>query len=127
MSTLLGLNKKDIGTNTPLMYSKIRTILETAFYRNNVINVGTLKEAYNLAKNSPGTVVTDLPIYKTEEIGLEEDSKVLIFNDGDRTGRTAAARKILGDRGVDENEYAGKLREAVFPLEKRRCTEPQYV
>ncbi|WP_321329067.1 phosphoenolpyruvate carboxykinase (ATP) [uncultured Ilyobacter sp.] len=120
MSTLLGLNKKDIGTNTPLMYSKIRTILETAFYRNNVINVGTLKEAYNLAKNSPGTVVTDLPIYKTEEIGLEEDSKVLIFNDGDRTGRTAAARKILGDRGVDENEYAGKLREAVFSSRKKK-------
>ena len=41
-----------------------------------------MKEAYELAKNSPGTVVTDMPVYRGEEFGLEPDAKVLLFNDG---------------------------------------------
>ena len=43
-------------------FSKTRSIIEAAFYGNNVVKVNTLKEAYELAKNSPGTVVTDMPI-----------------------------------------------------------------
>ena len=37
--------------------------------------VNTLKEAYELAKNSPGTIVTDMPVYRGEEFGLEERRK----------------------------------------------------
>ena len=40
-------------------FSTTRSIIEAAFYGNNVVKVNTLKEAYELAKNSPGTVVTD--------------------------------------------------------------------
>ena len=68
-------------------FSKTRSIIEAAFYGNNVVKVNTLKEAYNLAKNSPGTIVTDLPIYKPEEQGLPSGAKVLLFNDGSITGR----------------------------------------
>ena len=44
-------------------FSKTRSIIEGAFYGNNVVKVNTLKEAYELAKNSPGTIVTDMPVY----------------------------------------------------------------
>ena len=91
-------------------FSKTRSIIEAAFYGNNVVKVNTLKEAYELAKNSPGTVVTDMPIYRGEEFGLEKDAKVLLFNDGAVTGRYAAARRIKGQPGVD----AGKLDKVVM-------------
>ena len=86
-------------------FSKTRSIIEAAFYGNNVVKVNTLKEAYELAKNSPGTIVTDMPVYRGEEFGLERDAKVLLFNDGAVTGRYAQARRIKGEPGVD----AGKL------------------
>ena len=82
-------------------FSKTRSIIEAAFYGNNVVKVNTLKEAYELAKNSPGTVVTDMPVYRGEEFGLERDAKVLLFNDGAITGRYTAARRIAGEPGVD--------------------------
>ncbi len=91
-------------------FSKTRSIIEAAFYGNNVVKVNTLKEAYELAKNSPGTVVTDMPVYRGEEFGLEKDAKVLLFNDGAVTGRYAAARRIKGQPGVD----AGKLDKVVM-------------
>ena len=91
-------------------FSKTRSIIEAAFYGNNVVKVNTLKEAYELAKNSPGTVVTDMPVYRGEEFGLERDAKVLLFNDGAVTGRYAAARRIKGQPGVD----AGKLDKVVM-------------
>ncbi|MED9903204.1 MAG: phosphoenolpyruvate carboxykinase (ATP) [Lachnospiraceae bacterium] len=91
-------------------FSKTRSIIEAAFYGNNVVKVNTLKEAYELAKNSPGTVVTDMPVKDGETFGLEKDAKVLLFNDGAVTGRYAAARRIKGEPGVD----AGKLDKVVM-------------
>ena len=60
-------------------FSKTRSIIEAAFYGNNVVKVNTLKEAYELAKNSPGTIITDMPIKDGETFGLEKDAKVLLF------------------------------------------------
>ena len=34
-------------------FSKTRSIIEAAFYGNNVVKVNTLKEPYELEKNSP--------------------------------------------------------------------------
>ena len=82
-------------------FSKTRSIIEGAFYGNNVVKVNTLREAYELAKNSPGTIVTDMPVYRGEEFGLDKDAKVLLFNDGAITGRYATARRIAGEPGVD--------------------------
>ena len=78
-------------------FSKTRSIIEAAFYGNNVVRVNTLREAYELAKNSPGTVVTDMPVKSGETFGLPADAKVLLFNDGAVTGRYAAARRIKGE------------------------------
>ena len=91
-------------------FSKTRSIIEAAFYGNNVVKVNTLREAYELAKNSPGTVVTDMPVKDGETFGLPADAKVLLFNDGAVTGRYAAARRIKGEPGVD----AGKLDKVVM-------------
>ena len=95
-------------------FSKTRSIIEAAFYGNNVVKINTLKEAYDLAKNSPGTVVTDMPIYRGDEIGLERDSKVLLFNDGAVTGRYAGARRIKGDPGVDAAKLDKVVMDAVY-------------
>lgn len=95
-------------------FSKTRSIIEAAFYGNNVIKINTLREAYELAKNSPGTIVTDMPVYRGEEFGLEADAKVLLFNDGSITGRYAPARRITGKQGVNTTELDKLLMDAVY-------------
>ncbi len=95
-------------------FSKTRSIIEAAFYGNNVVKVNTLKEAYELAKNSPGTIVTDMPIKDGETFGLEKDAKVLLFNDGAVTGRYAQARRIKGEPGVDEVKLDKVVMDAVY-------------
>ena len=95
MATKANYKLEEIGAGK-VGFSKTRSIIEAAFYGNNVVKVNTLKEAYNLAKSTPGAIVTDMPVYRGEEFGLESDAKVLLFNDGAVTGRYAAARRIKG-------------------------------
>ena len=113
MATISKFPWCDIKTENKV-FSRFRAIIETPFYRNNVQKVTSLKEAYKLAKKSPGTIVTDLPVYKPEKIGLDEEAKVLLFNDGSVTGRCAAARRIIGEPGVEEKDYSKKIQDAVF-------------
>lgn len=113
MSTRAYFKKDEIGAGKP-GFAKTRSIIEAAFYGNNVIKVNTLKEAYELAKNSPGTVVTDMPVFRGEEFGLEKDAKVLLFNDGSVTGRCAAARRIAGEPGVDCTDLDKKVMDAIY-------------
>ena len=112
MATRSNLKKEEIGLNSPKIYSKLRSTIETAFYRNTVIEVKTLKQAYNLAKNCPGTIVTDQPIVRAKELGLPKDAKVLLFNDGFITGRQARLRKLVDD--TNREKYAGQVREILF-------------
>lgn len=109
----------EVRGNNPL-FSMARTTIETAFYGNNVVKVNSLKEAYKLAVNAPGTVVTDMPVERPEEIGLDAGAKILLFNDGTVTGRTAAARRIAGEPGVNVAELCGKIREAVYGVRHRK-------
>ena len=102
------------------MFSMARTTIETAFYGNNVENIKSLAECYKLAKHAPGTVVTDIPVERPEEIGLEQGAKVLLFNDGAVTGRTAAARRIAGEPGVDINKICAEIRDAVYNTRSRK-------
>lgn len=124
MASCSRFDRKNIGKGNPV-FSMIRTTIETAFYGNNVNNVFSLYEAYKLAKRSPGTVVTDMPIYKPELLGLEPDSKVLLFNDGAVTGRCASARRILAEPGIDEAEYGAKIREAVYHTRSKEMYHTQ--
>ena len=113
MATKANYKLEEIGKGK-VGFSKTRSIIEAAFYGNNVVKVNTLKEAYNLAKNSPGTIVTDMPVYRGEEFGLDADAKVLLFNDGAVTGRYAAARRIKGEPGVDDAKLDKVVMDAVY-------------
>ena len=113
MSTKAYYPLNEIGAGK-VGFSKTRSIIEAAFYGNNVVKVNTLKEAYNLAKNSPGTIVTDMPVYRGEEFGLDSDARVLLFNDGAITGRYATARRIAGEPGVDCDALDKVVMDAVY-------------
>lgn len=126
MATKAHYDWNEIRSNNPLL-SQIRTTIETPFYGNNVVHINSLKEAYKLAAKSPGTIVTDLPVYEPETLGLDADARVLLFNDGAVKGRCAAARRILGEPNVDEEEYASKIREAVYGTHTRKLYHAQTV
>lgn len=95
-------------------FSKIRTTIETAFYANNVELLTSRREAYKKATKSPGTILTDLPVYNPELLNLDEGTKILLFNDGATVGRFAGARKIIGMPGVNEEFFAEVIREAIY-------------
>ncbi|MGN0349050.1 MAG: phosphoenolpyruvate carboxykinase (ATP) [Roseburia sp.] len=113
MSTKAYYPISEIGAGKP-GFSRTRSIIEAAFYGNNVVKVDTLREAYELAKNSPGTIITDMQIKDAELIGLDRESKVLLFNDGAVTGRYAAARRIKGEPGVDAEKLDKVVMDAVY-------------
>lgn len=101
-------------------FSAIRSTVETAFYGNNVTPIETAAEGYQFAKKSPGTIITDIPIKHAKELDLSLNSKVLVNNNGKVVGRTAAARRIIGQPGIDADYYSGILREAVFKAAKKQ-------
>ena len=126
MASISKFKKEDIRKDNPI-FSQIRTTVETAFYGNNVVKVTSLSEAYKLAKNSPGTVVTDMPVCRPEEIGLAENTKILLFNDGTVTGRFAGARVIIGEPNIDTADYAGIAREAIYHSRYKKLYHAQVV
>ena len=68
-----------------------------------------------------------MPIFKPEEHGLPKDSHVLLFNDGAVFGRCAAARRIIGEPGVDIKAFAGKIREAIYATRYRKMYHAETV
>lgn len=124
MSTKANFRWDEVRANNPI-FSATRTTIETAFYGNNVVKVNSLKEAYKLAKNSRGTIVTDMPVEKPEEIGLDDDAKILVSNSGAVFGRTAAARRIAGEEGVDVNDLCMKIRDAIYDTKDRKMYHTQ--
>ena len=119
MSTKESLELNEITSGNPLL-SSIRSIVETTFYGNNVHEVFDRKTAYQLAKGSPGTIITDLTISHAEELDLPADVRTLVFNDGSIVGRTASARRIFEDLDKEQSKYEKILREAVYQSRKRQ-------
>ena len=113
MSTKTHFSKAEINKENPAL-SQSKVTIETAFYGNNVERMIDLEKAYEMAKNSPGTIVTDLKVHKPEKIGIPGDARVLLFNDGEIVGRFAKARRILGEEDVSEAEINKVIREAVY-------------
>lgn len=113
MASISKFYKNEIVQDNEI-FSEFRSIIETSFYGNNVKKVNRLVDAYNLAKSSKGTIITDIPIYNADSFNLPSTATVLVFNDGGIVGRTAAARNIVGEPNFN-NEYFSKiLREAVY-------------
>jgi len=124
MSTITKYNIDDINSKNK-NFNSIRSTIETAFYGNNVVNVNSANEAYKLAYDSPGTIVTDMPVHRPEEIGLDINTKVLLFNDGAITGRYAKAKVIIGEADVDIKEYSAIAREAVYQSRYKKLYHAQ--
>lgn len=124
MATLNRFKRDEINAESKF-FTETRTIIETAFYGNNVEPVNSLKEAYKLAENSSGTIVTDMPIYQPEVLGLDEDAKILLYNDGAVHGRCAAARRIYGKCDVSNKDIQLILKEAVYHLQEKEVYSAQ--
>mgnify|MGYP000932771490 FL=1 len=100
-------------------FSPLKTIVETTFYENQVQAIKTVEEAYQLASVAAGTVVLDMPVIHTKELGLPSYARVLLTNSGAVVGRTAKARRIYG-RDRQEDEYLLFLvRSAVYQAHQR--------
>ena len=126
MSTKAFYPRNEIGPGK-VGFAKTRSIIEAAFYGNNVEYVGTLDKAYRLAESSPGTIVTDMPIYKPEVQGLPLVSKVLLFNDGSITGRYKPARRISGEPGVQTEKLDKILMDAIYDTRYKKMYHAQAV
>lgn len=113
MATVGRYERSDLKKHNNLL-SRFRTTVETAFYGNNMVEVTNLTEAYLLAKDSASTIVTDLPVKHTKELGLPDDAKILIENGGKVVGRTARARVIRGDDKEVDEKVEGIVRDAIY-------------
>ena len=118
MSSINNYCRSEISKKNAL-FSTIRATVEPAFYTNTVTHVNNREQAYHIAEQAKGTIITDLPILEPEKQGLPSGAKILVFNDGEIVGRTSAARKIIGQPGVDENKLAKIVREAVYLLSRK--------
>ena len=101
-------------------FSALKTIVETAFYENQVISIKTLEEAYQLASNAAGTVILDMPVIHTKELGLPSYARVLLTNSGAVVGRTAKARRIDGLDSDEDERLLSIVRSAVYQAHSRK-------
>lgn len=113
MSTKERFLKSEIRKDNTL-FSPLRSAIETAFYGNNQKAVTSLTEAYTLAHDAFHTIVTDLSVKYPEKLGLPESAKVLVENGGGRVGRTAAARRIVGNDPEEDKKLAVIIRNALY-------------
>ncbi|SEK67262.1 phosphoenolpyruvate carboxykinase (ATP) [Carnobacterium iners] len=113
MSTKETFQKSEIRKDNTI-FSSLRSVVETAMYGNNVKKVISTSKAYKLALNSPGTIVTDLLVKYPEKLGLPDAAKVLVENGGAIVGRTAVARRIVGNNKEEDVKLASIAREAVY-------------
>lgn len=89
MGTIRNHSTETIRKSNP--HFSLKTTVETAFYSNNTREITSVKEAYELAKNAPQTIVLDATVKHVEELDLPQDANILLVNDGATVGRTAQA------------------------------------
>ena len=113
MATIETFQRSDLKKSNQL-FSQLRTTIETAFYGSNMHEVRDIGDAYQMAKESPGVIVTDLPVKETEKLGLPADAKVLVENGGKIVGRTARARRVVGDNKDEDEKILGLIRDVIY-------------
>lgn len=101
-------------------FSPLKTIVETAFYENQVHPIKTLEEAYQLASVAAGTVILDMPVIHTKELGLPSYARVLLTNSGAIVGRTAKARRIYGQDDEEDERLLSIVRSAIYQAHRRQ-------
>ena len=100
-------------------FSPLKTIVETAFYENQVQSIKMVEEAYQLASAAAGTVVLDMPVIHTKELGLPSYARVLLTNSGAVVGRTAKARRIYGRDSQEDETLLFLVRSAIYQAHHR--------
>ena len=100
-------------------FSPLKTIVETAFYENQVLAIKTVEEAYQLASVAAGTVVLDMPVIHTKELWLPSYARVLLTNSGAVVGRTAKARRIYGRDSQEDETLLFLVRSAIYQAHLR--------
>ena len=113
MATRESFKRSELKKSNPLL-TKFRTTVETAFYGRNMQEVTDMTEAYELALNAAGVIVTDLPVLHTKELGLPDDAKVLVENGGRIIGRSARARRIIGENKEEDELLEGIIRDVIY-------------
>lgn len=110
------------------MMSPARATITAAFFGNNVYQLNSVAEAYELAKNSKGTIeLTGMPVYKPEEQGIPAGANQLLFNDGAVVGRCAAARKIVGEPNCNMAELLPVIREAIYKSRDKKMYKTEVI
>lgn len=114
MSTIQKFQSETINNQNPAL-SRMKIIVETAFYGQNVTPIQDASAIYQLAKANPDTIVTDMPIKHASDLGLPEDAKILVYNHGRIVGRTASARRIIQEEPPEKvTELLNHLEEAIY-------------
>lgn len=113
MTTIGHYKNEDINLQNS-HFSSCKTIIETAFYGNNVQVINSIKEAYQLAAAAPNTIVLDQKIKHAKDLELDEDTHVIVANGGAVVGRTAKARRIKGQEPNEDKNIEALLREDIY-------------
>ncbi len=100
-------------------FDTMKTIIETPFYGNNVYEVQSVSEIYKMAAACSGTIITDMPIYEAEKVGLPAGATVLVYNDGSIQGRCAVAKRVLGTPGVTAGKFSPIIRDAIYDTHQK--------
>lgn len=119
MVTRRKFTQAEISKDSPY-FSALKTTIESAFYANHVTAIKSMDEAYQLASTSPGTVVLDMPVIHTGELGLPSYARVLLSNSGAIVGRTAKARRIYGENPQEDVNLLPLIRSAIFQSQKQK-------
>ncbi|MFC2722252.1 phosphoenolpyruvate carboxykinase (ATP) [Granulicatella adiacens] len=94
--------------------SQLKATIEPAFYSNNATEIPTLAEAYELASHAPNTTVLDAFVANAKDLGLPEDAHILSVVDGSVVGRTAKARRILGNNPSEDAKIIPIIRDEIY-------------
>lgn len=113
MATIHRHNTEDIHKKN-VNLSPFKSIIETAFYANNVKLIDTIVKAYDLAKSSSRTILLDQKITNAQELGLPSDAKILLENGNHIVGRTAASRRILGLDTDEDKKLTNIVLDAIY-------------
>jgi phosphoenolpyruvate carboxykinase (ATP) len=126
MSTQRTFETNQIRKDNELI-STLKSIVETAFYGNNVTKIETLTEAYEKSVEQPHTIMLDQEVAHTKDLGLPEDAKVLVDNGPSIVGRTARARRIHGKDPAEDKVLLKVAMDAVYAGSKRPFVEGEAI
>src|SRR5699024_11035933 len=95
-------------------FTQLKSTVEAAFYSINTHTIYTLQDAYNLAVQAPQTIILDTNVKHATDLGLDPSAKVLLTNDGGTVGRTAKARRIVGEDPSEDERLMAIIRDAIY-------------